>query len=321
MAEQPNLPEVPIDQSEKIPVKLPSQLQRPVVLMCPPLSVSAGTPNNIFMEDMPEEGRVFNRDKAMSQFLQVYSFISSMALTYVLPSKEDLQDIPYVANIGVVLPHYSNKTVVLANFASRPRRGETQVGKEFFEQLGYRTILPPEHFEGEADLKYLGGNRYAGAWGSRTSSSALVWFERETGIEVIPIHLTDEAFYHLDCAVMPISEERCIVAVDNLDAVDVKALEAVTEIIPVPSRVAKQGITNCVRINRVVMCGTQFEGWSPDDDQWMAEKEKIAILESICAKYGYEPVFFDISEFAKSGAALSCLVMKLNYNEMSKQEI
>lgn len=317
----PDLPAVPPESSEKQPMLLPSQMSRPVFLMAPPFSVSAETPNNVFMQGQSSpEGRVFNRDKAMRQFIDVYSFLSSMALVYLLPAKDGLQDLPYVANMGVVLPHYAADTVVLSNFASPPRRGETAVGKAFFDQMGYETVVAPERFEGEADLKYLGGNTYAGAWGSRTSSGALAWFANNFGARVIPVHLTDPQGYHLDCALFPLSAERTLCAIDILDKADVIALEGVTEIIPVSTKMAHQGLTNCVRVNRVVLCGTQFEGWSPEDDYWQLERQKVDMLTSICAKYGFEPIFFDISEFAKSGAALSCMTMKLNYVEMKKTE-
>jgi N-dimethylarginine dimethylaminohydrolase len=272
------------------------------------------------MREIPESERKIDRAKALRQFVDIYSFLSSMAIVYLVPSREGLQDMPYVANLGVVIPHFKDDTVIISNFTSLPRKQEAPLGKAFFELLGYKTIEALGRFEGEADLKYLGGKTYAGAWGSRTASSTLMWLERETGITIIPIHMTNPLFYHLDCALFPLSDERVLCATNDLDKDDVAALEKVTEVVSVSPEMGRQGITNCVRVNRVILCGTQFDAFTPADEEWQLERRKVDTLTGYCAKYGYEPVFFNTSEFGKSGAALSCLVMHLNYIEYERNE-
>ena len=44
-------------------------------------------------------------------------------------------------------------------------------------------------------------------------------------------------------------------------------------------------------------------------------------LEKICSNEGMEPIIFNISEFMKSGALLSCCVMHLNYVDQTKSLI
>ena len=39
---------------------------------------------------------------------------------------------------------------------------------------------------------------------------------------------------------------------------------------------------------------------------------KISSLEKICSDEGMEPVIFNLSEYMKSGAMLSCMIMHLN---------
>jgi hypothetical protein len=48
------------------------------------------------------------------------------------------------------------------------------------------------------------------------------------------------------------------------------------------------------------------------------EKHKIESLEKICFNEGLEPVFFNLSEYMKSGAMLSCMMMHLNYVDYNK---
>jgi hypothetical protein len=51
------------------------------------------------------------------------------------------------------------------------------------------------------------------------------------------------------------------------------------------------------------------------------EKHKIDTLEKICSNEGMEPVLFNLSEYMKSGAMLSCCVMHLNYVDYTKSLI
>ena len=54
------------------------------------------------------------------------------------------------------------------------------------------------------------------------------------------------------------------------------------------------------------------------DENYEDEKHKIESLEKICFNEGLEPVFFNISEYMKSGAMLSCMMMHLNYVDYDK---
>jgi N-dimethylarginine dimethylaminohydrolase len=142
-------------------------LDKPTFLMNAPLSYSTDVPNNAWMEDLPEAERKPNNSKAMRQFLQLYHFIAAEAVVYVLPAPGDcgLQDLVFTANAGVVLAHAPNPdTVLISNFASPPRVLESNVNRAFFERLGYVTLTPPYNFEGEAELKHLNDNVYAGGF-------------------------------------------------------------------------------------------------------------------------------------------------------------
>jgi hypothetical protein len=75
----------------------------------------------------------------------------------------------------------------------------------------------------------------------------------------------------------------------------------------------KFGITNCTRINKLIMNGSEVDDLDRNDEKYEYEKRKLTTLEKICSKYGFEPIFFNISEFYKSGAAVSCMIMHLNY--------
>ena len=56
-------------------------------------------------------------------------------------------------------------------------------------------------------------------------------------------------------------------------------------------------------------------------ENYEAEKAKINTLEKLCFNEGLEPVFFNLSEYMKSGAMLSCMMMHLNYIDQTKSLI
>jgi hypothetical protein len=48
------------------------------------------------------------------------------------------------------------------------------------------------------------------------------------------------------------------------------------------------------------------------DEYYSEEKQKNRKLEDLATQYAFELSFFNLSEFLKSGALLSCMVMHLN---------
>ena len=106
------------------PWRNPTQLEHPSFLVCFPFSYSTEVPNNPWMKDLDDDGRQPNFTRAAIQFLELYHYLSSEALVHILPtpSANNLQDLVYTANLGIVLEHLEDKnTVVISNFTSEPR--------------------------------------------------------------------------------------------------------------------------------------------------------------------------------------------------------
>jgi len=291
----------------------------PAYLMNAPFSLSTECPNNAFMMRLTPEERRVDGDKALNQWLKLYRFLSARSLVYLLPSKDGLQDQAYVANLGVVLPHVKENVAVISNFRSEVRRGETQVGDEFFKGMGFETVIAPEYFEGEADLKYLRDNIFFGAHGMRTSLSALGWFRERYDMQIIPIRMRDEFFFHLDCLVFPLSKEKVVLCAELCGRDALAEIERVAEIIDITYDVARNGLTNSVRCGNHVLCDSSLSELKPTDEMYALERNKVEELSRICARNGLEPAIFNLSEFDKSGAALSCLVMHLNYASLGER--
>src|SRR6185436_15142121 len=122
------------------------------------------------------------------------------------------------------------RTVVLANYTSECRRGETEVGRRFFEAMGYRTFVAPHRFEGEAELKHLHDNVYLGGYGLRSAKETYDWMERNFDMEIVRVEESDPYLYHLDTIAFPITREATMVCTELCTRAELRALERHTRV-------------------------------------------------------------------------------------------
>lgn len=292
----------------------------PVLLMNVPLSLSADIANNVYMEEMDPSRREICRERALDQFRLLYRHVAQHAVVYLLPSTPGLQDQPYVSNLGLVLPHLEEDTVIISRFRSAPRIGEERVGADFFKLMNFAVAEPPEtfageplYFEGEADLKHLIGNVYVGAHGMRTSRNALTWAAERHGMEIVPLRVANPYLYHLDCCFLRLSEEAVLLCGEVAGEAFLDAVSRHCEIVDVSMAEARAGITNCLLLPGEILCDSNIAELGKDNPKYALEKAKIERLEHICARFGRDLHVFCMSEFYKSGALLSCLIMHIKH--------
>lgn len=303
------------DEYVALPDINPTSLESPAYLLNVPFSLNADVANNVWMEEIRSDERHVDHRKALNQFLQLYNFIASESVVYLLPTPrlQGLQDLVYTANLGVVLDHLpDHNTVVLSNFSSQVRIPETEVGRCFFSAMGYDTIVSPFHFEGEAELKHLHGNVYLGGYGTRSDKRSYEWMEEQFGMKIIPLRESDPYLYHLDCTVFPLTREETLVCTGNYTKEEIKAIESVTNIIDIGIDDVYSGVCNSVRMGNIILNASNIHEMKRSDEYYESERQKNRLLEDIGAQYGFEVAFFNLSEFLKSGALLSCMVMHLN---------
>lgn len=280
------------------------------LLLCPPKFMSAEIANNKWMRKMDEADRKVNIDKAMAQFHQFYSLFAQDAVVYLLPPKDGLQDQVYITNGGMVLPHLY-KTVILSKFKGEGRAGEEIELAKFMEMMNYQMYYSPYFFEGEAELKWLRDNIYVGGYGQRSDIRAHQWMEQEFGCQIIKLKETDELRYHLDCNIFCLSRECILFAKDQVQPTELKQMESVAECIPISRKSSQWSLTNSIRIGSIVYNGTDISELKRDEEGYSDEKKKNDELEKICRDKGLSLVFVNMSEFSKSGAALSCCILHL----------
>lgn len=293
----------------------PTQLDRPAFLMNFPFSYATGAPNNPWMTDLSPEKRAPNFSRAAAQFLQLYQNIAAEGLVYLLPTPQagDLQDLLYTANLGIVLEHLPDKnTAVISNFESAPRRGESPIGVKFFRDLGYTVHIAPTKFEGEAELKHLYGNVYIGGYGIRSEKETYEWMEENFDMRVIKLREAEPYLYHLDCSIFPINKENTLVGTELFTKKELAEIGKFTNIIPVTVDECFSGICNCVRLPNQVLNSSHIHDLKAGTTDYQFEIQKNRRLEDIAANLAMEVAYFNLSEFHKSGALLSCMVMHLN---------
>jgi N-dimethylarginine dimethylaminohydrolase len=298
----------------------PGTLERPAFLMSCPFSYSADCPNNVWMRELCDEERKVDRTKAMSQFAQVYRHMAADAFVFLLPTPGGctLQDLVFTANLGVVLEHVPGRsTIVLSNFTSEPRIGETEVGNQFFRSMGYTTLVAPYKFEGEAELKHLHDNLYLGGYGIRSDRKVYDWMEQEFDMQVVQVRETDEYLYHLDCSVFPVTADDTLVCTELFEKAEIAAMEQVTNVIDVSADACYSGICNSVRHHNSILNSSHIHSLRAGSEEYFEEMRKNRELEDLAIKLGLEVCYFNLSEYHKGGALLSCMVMHLNRRSYS----
>ena len=303
--------------TKKIPEKIFNLaiLDKPAYLLNVPFSLAADVANNAWMAEMKDNERIVDIRKAINQFLQLYHFMASDAVVYLLPTPKlpGLQDLVYCANMGVVLEHVPEKNIIiLSNFSAENRKSETQVGKQFFELMGYNTFMPPHHFEGDAELKHLHDNVYIGGYGTRSEKQAYSWMAEQFDMNIIPVEEVEPYLYHLDCTVFPLTREDTLICTEMYTNEEIKQIEAVTNIVDVSVDDCFSGICNSIRLGNSILNASNIYEMKATDEFYEEEKHKNRTLEDIAARFAFEVSFFNLSEFLKSGALLSCMVMHLN---------
>ena len=100
---------------------------------------------------------------------------------------------------------------------------------------------------------------------------------------------------------------------DFLSKKDIQLIEKFVEIIPISKNDCYGGSTNSVRAGKVILNADTTELAGMTTREKNVEIMRIERLTKICADQGLELALFELEEYAKSGALLSCMTFHLNY--------
>jgi len=238
------------------------------------------------------------RSVAFQQWKSLHEIILLLGEISLIPPIYGLPDMAFAANGGLAY----ESTFIPSRYRYPQRRPETPYFKEWFRERHFHVaeLRSGATFEGEGDALFQPGRPLLwGGYGPRTSLAAYRDLARMFEIEVVPLHLIDERFYHLDTCFCPLPEDHLIY---YPKAFDCESLDAIQSRIPTNNRFevsdadALNFACNAVDLgNRFI---TNFAG------------------EDLCRKlksWGFEVTVCPMSEFIRAGGSAKCLVMRLNH--------
>ncbi len=175
------------------PQPQPTRVAQPRrVLMCRPTYFEVTYSINPWMNpDHHTDGAL-----AVAQWESLYATYLDLGFTVeLIDPVPKLPDMVYTANGGFVV----GDVALGARFAHAERIPEQEKFLTWFTANGYRVARPEHVSEGEGDILVAGEVLLAG-YGQRSDRRSLPELERVFGREVLPLHLHDPYFYHLDTA-------------------------------------------------------------------------------------------------------------------------
>jgi len=151
-------------------------------------------------------------------------------------------------------------------------------------------------FEGEGDALFYGDTLLTG-WGQRSDEAACLGVGDLLSVPVLPLHLVDSRWYHLDTCLIPVSPELLAYYPPAFDARANAAIEALPgEKITLSEPDALRFGGNAVVVGNQIVMNSGCE----------------ALAGELRAR-GYTVHATDLSEFIKSGGSAKCLVLVLEH--------
>lgn len=200
-------------------LKDPSELASTVVKYLQNSSIS----NDELLLSLYDEISLFKKESLSKHNPRaIVHFIKKVAHQYKQNLEKMVPDIVFRPESGLCFTYNNIPYVFLSNFSSKHGHGtrlrEVTYNKEWFVNNGYIVIEVPKElpFEGSAEIKYVKHGDSVDmvfGYGFRTDFKTIAWvtdklkeilkddFQKVT---IIPAHIIDEAYYHLDTALKEI---------------------------------------------------------------------------------------------------------------------
>jgi len=283
----------PIELAASIAPLAPS---RPTYLMCPPRLYDV---NYVINPWMAGNVHASSRERAAQQWRRLYEALAEVADIELIDPQPGSPDMVFTANAG--LAH--NGIVALSSFFHPERQTEEQHFRRWFQDAGYaiRDIPRETPFEGEGDALFsTDGTRLWAGHGPRTVAASHHYLSKTWNVDVVPLHLIDPRFYHLDTCFAPLENDQIMYYPPAFDAASVAKIEAFYS--PGKRMIVNESDAKNFACNAINIGGTIILN---DISRELTDR-----LES----EGYNVVPVTLSEFLKAGGAAKCLVMRLSAN-------
>jgi N-dimethylarginine dimethylaminohydrolase len=237
-----------------------------------------------------------NHALAAEQWNALHALLEQQAEIVLVEPQKGWPDMVFTANAGLV---FGNR-VIASIFHAPQRQGETPHFVRWFGNNGFELADWPESvpFEGAGDGLF--DRKHPWLWlghGFRSSPKAAALLEEKTGRKVIPLHLVNPSFYHLDTCLCPLSGGKLLY---HPPAFDAESNARIESLVPEADRiVVEAGDAAGFVCNAVELGGKLFVNHASP------------ALQHTLARNGFEVVITPLGEFMKAGGAAKCLTLKL----------
>ncbi|RJG04795.1 nitrate reductase [Noviherbaspirillum cavernae] len=263
-------------------------------LMCAPHHFEVAYVINPWMEGNIARCR---SDAATTQWNALAAMIGEVAHVETIAPAAGVPDLVFTANAGLVL----GDRFVLSRFRHPERQKEEPHFARWFDEHGFKVLtLPPEmSFEGAGDA--LLDRQRPLLWmghGHRTHASCEPLLEQFLDIEVEPLQLVNDRFYHLDTCFCPLEGGYLMyypAAFDAASQARIAAHVPVARRIAVADEDAFDFACNAVNSGRNVFLNRASD----------ALVGELQLRGFVVRQTG-------LSEFMKAGGSAKCLTLKLN---------
>lgn len=262
-------------------------------LMCTPDHYDVDYVINPWMEGNVHKS---SRDRAVEQWQELYHILKDNAIVDLVNPEPGWPDMVFTANAGLVL----GENVVLSRFLHKERQGEEPYFKAWFESKGYTVYeLPPDlPFEGAGDALLDREGRWLWAgYGFRSELDSHPYIAEWLDIEVLPLRLMDERFYHLDTCFCPLTGGYLLYYPPAFDGYSNRLIEMR---VPAEKRIA---ISEPDAVN--------FACNAVNIEQTVVMNKVSNDLKERLTSVGYKVIETPLTEFLKAGGAAKCLTLRV----------
>ncbi len=182
-----------------------------------------------------------NLKDASEQHLYLVEYIPNL-LEFSVKKSCEIPDLVFFSSAGLSLPRLPEPLVILPWMKFTQRRNELIYKKEIFEELRIKTVLFPGNenapFEGQVDTKWFhNGSVLVVGYGYRSSKESITILQKLINEiyktyaivppTIIPLKLKRYDIFHLQMAMLAISETECIIHKNSIRIKDILNLQHV----------------------------------------------------------------------------------------------
>lgn len=263
-------------------------------LMCAPDHFEVAYVINPWMEGNIARCRT---DAAMRQWSELVRMIGNVAQVERVAPEDGVPDMVFTANAGLVL----GERCVLSHFRHAERQAEEPHFLKWFEANGFNVLTMPDdmYFEGAGDALLDRQNPLL--WmghGHRSNKDCASLLQDFLDVEVEPLELVNERFYHLDTCFCPLQGGYLMY---YPAAFDIDSQARIAARVPAERRIvvadadASEFACNAVNSGRHIFLNRASDALVGD-----------------LASRGFIVQQTELTEFMKAGGSAKCLTLKLN---------